>query len=287
MDWSKRNRVSGWSPCLIPTGDVRALNRASLKWSGQFLLLLDDGDVLVPGRWPSMASALAADDDIDVLYSDEDRFIDIERPVQPHFKPDWDPDLLLSTAYLGRGLVIRTALLRSVGGYRAELAGAHEYDVMLRATESARRVAHLPLVLYHRRIRSGDPRSSTDLQQVDEIGRRDPRVDLGEARHRRTRGQAGPFPGAHHVRRRIASEPTVSVIIPFRDQAALTVACLDSWSGLRDGPSTRRCSSTMAARSPKRGPSRSRLENRQCHPGPRLSPSPSTGRPSTTWLRQQ
>ncbi len=208
-------------------GEVSMLNRALAAAAGSFLLVLDDGDVLEPSAVAEMASVLTAGDDIDVLYSDEDRFIDIERPVQPHFKPDWDPDLLLSTAYLGHGLVIRTDVVRSVGGYRDEWAGAHDHDLMLRATEAARQVAHLPLVLYHRRIEDPVLRPSPDEHQADEIGR----LVLESALERRGidgRVQPGPFPGAHHVRRPIGGAPTVSVIIPFRDQAALTVACLDS-----------------------------------------------------------
>ncbi len=198
------------------------------KVTGEFVVRLDEGDVLEPNALKAMATLLVAQGDVDVLYSDEDRFSDIEHPVQPYFKPDWDPDLLLSTAYMGHALVIRTALLRDIGGYRSDYDGSHDYDVMLRATEQARQVAHLPQVLYHRRIgENSDAEQFGDSGAADEAGRR--AVESALAR----RGidgvvERGPFRGAYHPRRKVTGTPTVSIIIPFRDQAALTVACLTS-----------------------------------------------------------
>ena len=211
-----------------PGGVSAAINEALAQAHGEFVVRLDEGDVLEPNALEAIAARLLTEDDVDVLYCDEDRFSDIERPVQPYFKPDWDPDLLLATAYLGHALVIRTALLRAIGGYRSEYDGSHDYDVMLRATEQARQVAHLPEVLYHRRIgehRDSGPRE--DGGATDETGRR----ALESALARRGIDgvvERGPFAGAHHLRRKVTGTPTVSVIIPFRDQAALTVACLAS-----------------------------------------------------------
>ncbi len=209
-------------------GAPDALNRALASATGQFVVLLDAGDVLEPTALAEFAGNLAAEGDVDVLYADEDRFVDLAYPVQPHFKPDWDPDLLLSVPYLGHPVAIRTQLLRAIGGYRPEFEGGHEYDVMLRATERARRVGHLPQVLYHRRIvEDGPRRSAEDRESEDRTGRRVLESAL-ERRGVEGRVEAGPFRGAHHVRRSVTGAPTVSVIIPFRDQAALTVACLDS-----------------------------------------------------------
>lgn len=209
-------------------GVSSSLNEALGVVTGQFVVRLEVGDVLEPTALAEIGARLETDQDVDVLYSDEDRFISIEQPVQPYFKPDWDPDLLLSTAYLGHVLVIRTELLRSIGGYRSEFDGGHEYDVMLRATEQARRVAHLSQVLYHRRI-GPDPNTDPHGGAVaeDRIGRSVLESAMGR-RGIRGRVEPGPFPGAHHLRRELTGAPSVSVIIPFRDQAALTVACLDS-----------------------------------------------------------
>jgi GT2 family glycosyltransferase len=231
------NDVNGWmrSDARIQLIEVDqgpgmsvAVNDALHAVSGQFVVGLESEDVLDPDALREIAIILAAEETVDVLYSDEDRFVDIDRPVQPHFKPAWDPDLLLATDYLGHVLVIRTELLRDIGGYRAEFDGGQEYDVMLRATERARRVAHIPKVLYHRRIENrSDGDRIGEVQASDDPGRR--ALESAVAR----RGidgwvEHGSFPGSHHVRRKVFGSPTVSVIIPFRDQAALTLQCLDS-----------------------------------------------------------
>ena len=146
------SRVSAASAPRGKSGVSSVINHALESVTGQFVVRLEPEDMIDPGALAAIAAVLAVDEQIDVLYSDEDRFTEIEWPVQPYFKPDWDPDLLLSSAYLGHALVIRTELLRSIGGYRPEFDGGEEFDVMLRATEQARRVAHVPRVLYHSRI---------------------------------------------------------------------------------------------------------------------------------------
>jgi GT2 family glycosyltransferase len=218
-----------WTIGVDPgTGTAGALNHALDRVTGQFVVRLDAGDVLDREALGEIATALADDDAVDVLYSDEDRFTDIDRPVQPHFKPEWDPDLLLSSGYLGHVLVVRTELLRAIGGFRPEFDGDQGFDVMLRATERARRVDHIPRVLYHRRIAGGPTPYGTERSEgEDDIGRR---VLESAIARRGIDGwvERGPFSGSHHVRWQVMGSPTVTVIIPFRDQAALTVQCLDS-----------------------------------------------------------
>ncbi|MHB8330283.1 MAG: glycosyltransferase family 2 protein, partial [Acidimicrobiales bacterium] len=91
--------------------------------------------------------------------------------------------------------------------------------------ERARRVVHVARVLYHRRAVPAAGAGAGPRAQVAGRGA----VQAALTR----RGidgdvEDGPFPGAHHVRRRVVGRPSVSIVIPFRDQAALTARCLDS-----------------------------------------------------------
>jgi GT2 family glycosyltransferase len=209
-------------------GISEATNRALGLASGEFVVLLDQHDVLAAGALAEIASAAVSSDGIDVIYSDEDQLDELARPCRPSFKPDWDPELLLSYPYLGHVACIRRELVRRIGGFRSEFDGGQEFDVMLRATEVARRVAHITKVLYHRRVTADRAAGDTpEKPSVPSAARR----ALEDALARRRIDalvEDGPFEGAFQVRRRIADSPTVSIIIPFRDQAALTVSCLDS-----------------------------------------------------------
>ena len=209
-------------------GISRATNRALLAASGEFIVLLDHDDLLESHALAEIAAVIAEHDDVDVIYTDEDKLDELDRPMQPHLKPDWDPDLLLAYPYLGHITAIRHDVLRHMGGFRPEFDGSQDYDVMLRATELARRVVHIPKILYHWRVVAGSAAGDTDAKPWAHLASRRALEDAVERQGIDGVVESGPFQGAYHVRRRVHGDPTVSVIIPFRDQAALTVACLES-----------------------------------------------------------
>jgi len=209
-------------------GISRASNRALQEARGEFVVLLDHDDVLAPTALAELAAAVTAGDDVDVVYSDEDKLDELGKRFEPHFKPDWDPDLLLTYPYLGHVTAVRRELLERIGGFRPEFDGSQDYDVMLRATEQARRIAHIPKVLYHWRVVAGSAAGDTDAKPWAHQASRRVVEDAVARRGLDATVETGPFPGAYHVRRKVRGAPTVSVIIPFRDQAALTASCLES-----------------------------------------------------------
>lgn len=209
-------------------GISRATNRALAAASGEFIVLLDHDDLLEADALAQIARVVASVDDADVIYSDEDKLDEIDRPHQPHFKPDWDPELLLSYPYLGHVTAIRSELVRRIGGFRPEFDGSQDFDIMLRSTELARRVVHIPKVLYHWRVVAGSAAGDPEAKPWAYVASRRALEDAVARRGIDGVVEPGPFLGAYHLRRAIQGTPTVSVIIPFRDQAALTVACLQS-----------------------------------------------------------
>ena len=209
-------------------GISRATNEALTCATGDFIVLLDHDDVLESDALAEIAAVAMAVPDVDVIYSDEDKLDEVGRPFMPHFKPDWDPDLILSYPYLGHVTVVRHELMRQIGGFRSEFDGSQDFDVMLRATELARRIVHIPKVLYHWRVVAGSAAGDSDAKPWAHLASRRALEDAVVRRGIDATVEPGPFQGAYHVRRRVKGSPTVSVIIPFRDQAALTAACLDS-----------------------------------------------------------
>jgi GT2 family glycosyltransferase len=209
-------------------GISRATNRALEAATGEWIVLLDHDDTLEPDALAEIVAAAKAEPEADVIYSDEDKLDELDRRFMPHFKPDWDPDLLLAYPYLGHVLAVRHDLMRRIGGFRPEFDGSQDYDVMLRTTELARRVAHIPKILYHWRVVAGSAAGDQDAKPWAHLASRRVVEDAVARRGLEATVERGPFLGSYHVRREVRGAPTVSIIIPFRDQAALTVACLES-----------------------------------------------------------
>ena len=128
-------------------------NAALAAAHGEFIALLDHDDLLAPFALFAMASRLDAEPDLDFLYSDRDLICESGLlRYAPFFKPAWSPALAISGNYLTHLNVMRTALVRGVGGWRASTDGAQDWDIFLRVLEQTRRVAHIPQVLYHWRV---------------------------------------------------------------------------------------------------------------------------------------
>src|SRR5262249_11671513 len=98
----------------------------------------------------------------DIIYSDDDKIDMGGRRYAPQFKPDWSPVLLLSRMYLGHLFVIRRSLFEELGGIRKGFDGRQDYDLALRAAERARRVGHIPRILYHWRATPESTAGSAD-----------------------------------------------------------------------------------------------------------------------------
>ena len=127
-------------------------NAALAEARGVYTALADHDDWLSPeALW--QAARVIADSRPDMLYSDEDRITEDGRHrLDPFWKPDWSPVDLLTTNYICHLAVIRTALLREIGGLRTGFDGSQDHDLFLRVAEKTQRIHHLPLTLYSWRI---------------------------------------------------------------------------------------------------------------------------------------
>ena len=195
--------------------------------TGEFVGLLDHDDELPPGALFEVAKRLNEDPDLDLVYSDEDKLEPDGRRVEPAFKPDWNPDLLLSMNYITHFSVFRRSLLEEIGGFRPGFDGSQDYDLLLRFTERTERIAHIPKILYHWRKIPGSAASSTAAKPYAyDAARR----ALQEALSRRGRegGVKSIAPGMHMIRYKHQDAPLVSIIIPTRDRWPLLQRCLRS-----------------------------------------------------------
>ncbi|HEY0662664.1 MAG TPA: glycosyltransferase family 2 protein [Lysobacter sp.] len=207
-----------------------ASNSALARATGEFVGLLDHDDELRPHSLLEMAEAIAASPQLQLLYSDEDKIDEEGRRFQPYFKPDWNPDLLLSQNYVCHFTVIRTALAREVGGFRKGFEGSQDHDLILRCSERLvpEQIHHVAKVLYHWRAIAGSTALERDAKDyASAAGARAVTEHL-----QRTGANATAEELAHgHYRVRWSvptPAPKVTVIIPTRDKVELLRTCVES-----------------------------------------------------------
>lgn len=196
--------------------------------TGDYVGLLDHDDTLAPFALFEIVEELNRVKS-DIIYSDEDK-INLVGNVRlhPHFKPNWNPDLLRSYNYITHFFVIKRQLLDKIGGFRAGFEGSQDHDLFFRATESSKQISHIPKVLYHWRQH---PESTSDSTTVKSTAMTSTAKAVQEHLRRIGRSatvEAGPFFGATRVRYQILGNPLVSIIIPNQDQVELLHHCLES-----------------------------------------------------------
>lgn len=197
-------------------GIVAASNDCAALATGDVVSLLDHDDLLAPTALAEVAAAFAAHDDVDYVYSDED-IVDLAgRRVAPFYKPDWSPERFRCQMYTCHLSSIRRTVFDAVGGFRDGFDGSQDWDLMLRVTEVARRIVHIPKVLYHWRTVATSVLAGEDVKPYAyDAGRRAVAAHCerfgidGEVIELRQRGH-------YRVRRSIDTSPLVSIVIPTR-----------------------------------------------------------------------
>jgi O-antigen biosynthesis protein len=214
-------------------GWITLANVALSSANGEFVTILECGDILPEHALYEVALELGKAEYTDILYTDSDLVDPNDKRSSPWFKPDWDPDLLLAQDYISHLAVYRRRLVEEVGLLRSGLEGAALHDLALRAAAAttADRVRHIPAILCHRRseetvfqpenawcaFRSPSLTYRVVRDHLDVQGFRDVIIEPSPLIHCSMR-VIWPIP---------SPEPRVSVIIPTRDQADLLFHCVE------------------------------------------------------------
>ncbi len=125
-------------------------NEALRMATGEYVALLDHDDILEEHALFEVVNLLQDRPELELIYTDEDKVSpDSATFFRPHFKPDYNPELLHSNNYICHFLIIKRELAECVGGFRGEFDGAQDYDFILRCVERTEKIGHIPQVLYH------------------------------------------------------------------------------------------------------------------------------------------
>lgn len=204
-------------------------NRAMEIASGELIGLLDHDDLLAPNALYEIAKAVNEHPDAEVIYTDEDKVTtDLKEHFQPHLKPDFNLDLLRSNNYICHFFVASRDLIKRVGGFRPEFNGAQDYDLILRCTEQAKQIVHIPKILYHWRVHKASTADNpASKMYAFDAGKRAIEEHLVRCRTKGTVQHTKDL-GFYRVKYEICGEPLVSIIIPNKDQSEALKKCLDS-----------------------------------------------------------
>jgi GT2 family glycosyltransferase len=211
-------------------GGISAASNSALELArGELVALLDHDDLLRPHSLLLSVLPFGLDPRVGFVYSDADRVDADGRRVSHHFKPDWSPALLLCQNYLCHLSVIRTELVRAVGGFRSAYDGSQDWDLNLRVTEllPPGGIAHVPHVLYHWRAIPGSVASEgvEAKPYAIEAARRAVEDHLA-----RTGSRGYVLPVAEHQKVRFflgSPRPRVTVVVPSTGRRELLEPCID------------------------------------------------------------
>ena len=203
-------------------------NAALEMAEGDYIVLADHDDIVTENALYECAKAVNENPGADVLYSDEDKLdMDGGALFDPHFKPDFNPDLLTSVNYICHLFLAKRELVEKTGGFCQEFDGAQDYDFIFRCTEQAERIVHIPMVLYHWRCHQDSTASNPESKlYAFEAGARAIMAHYERMGIKAEKVEKGVDYGIYHTTFQLDGEPLVSVIIPNKDHRADLDACI-------------------------------------------------------------
>ncbi len=208
-------------------------NAAYRAARGEWLVFADHDDLLAPDALYEVARVIREHPDAEFIYTDEDKLLPGDVPGQPHFKPDFSPELLTSVNYICHLTAVSRQLAERAGGADGgpldpAFDGAQDYDFVLRCTENTKGIYHIPRILYHWRMTeestAADPAAK---EYAFAAGAR-----AINAHYERLGIPAdvtrGKHAGLYRTRYHYTEEPLVSIIIANKDHLEDLTRCISS-----------------------------------------------------------
>mgnify|MGYP000862956993 CR=1 FL=1 len=204
-------------------------NEALKISTGEFIAFTDHDDMLAPNALFECIYELNRNKDIDIIYTDEDK-IDMsgKEHFMPHFKTDFNIDMLRSTNYICHLFVVKRDIYKKVGMLNHEFDGAQDYDFVLRCIEKTGNIKHIPKILYHWRAHKDSTAENPESKMYAfEAG-----VRAVQAHYDRLRIQAKvsstALNGIYRTKYILTEQPLVSIVIPNKDHIEDLDKCIKS-----------------------------------------------------------
>nr|WP_317361834.1 glycosyltransferase family 2 protein [uncultured Blautia sp.] len=204
-------------------------NEAIKMATGEFIMFSDHDDTLAPNALFEIVKEMNEHPGTDVVYTDEDKVtMDGKRYFDPHFKPDFNLDMLRCNNYICHIFVVKREILEQVGMLRKEFDGAQDFDFILRCCEKAENIRHVAKILYHWRNHpastAGNPESK---MYAYEAGRNAVQAHYDRIGMKAEVSMTEQW-GRYRTKLFVEGEPLVTIIIPNKDHKKELKTCVDS-----------------------------------------------------------
>ncbi|MCM1568182.1 MAG: glycosyltransferase family 2 protein [Roseburia sp.] len=199
--------------------------------TGEYIGLFDHDDILHPSVLYEYAKAIN-EQGADYLYCDETTFKngDIDRMLTMHFKPDYAPDNLRANNYICHFSVFARTLLDGKELFRPKFDGSQDHDMILRLTDKAQKIVHIPRLMYYWRSHAGSTASGIDAKPYAIAAAKG-----AVAEHLRNHGYdhfqitgTRAFDTIFRIRYQIIGNPKISIVIPNKDHVGDLKRCVES-----------------------------------------------------------
>lgn len=226
--YAKKDRRIKYKKLENNEGISENTNKCLEMATGDYIALFDHDDLLHPSALYENMRVIE-EQDADFIYSDEDTFSKTPADAYcPHYKPDFSPDTLRSYNYICHFTVFKKELLSQTGWFRKEYDGSQDYDMILRLTEKAKVIAHIPRILYYWRAHPASVASNVSAKTYC--------MDAAKAAldaHLERVGLKGKatdasIPSVYKINYEITGNPLISIIIPNKDHREDLLKCIQS-----------------------------------------------------------
>ncbi len=217
---------------LAANGGISAnTNECYTMASGEYIGLFDHDDVLHPSALYEYVKVIN-EEGADYLYCDETTFKgdSINNMITLHFKPDFAPDNLRANNYICHFSVFSRRLLEGTELFRSGFDGSQDHDMILRLTSSARKVVHVPKLLYywrsHKASTASDIRAKPYAIAAAKGAVADHLTRCGFKNFEIKSTRA--FDTIFEIKYEILSEDKISILIPNKDHLEDLRRCIHS-----------------------------------------------------------
>lgn len=210
-------------------GIVGNSNEALSVAGGAFVTFLDHDDTLAPFALYEIIKTINAHNDVDFIYSDEDKISEdgLVR-FDPHFKQNWSPDTLRSYNYITHLTTIKRKVIDKVGWFRDGYDGSQDYDLILRATEQAKKIVHIPKILYHWRTSQTSVAGNAFAKMYAYESAKKALSEHLFRTNLQGKVEDGALLGTYKINYKIEKGTKISIIIPNKDHAVILRKCIYS-----------------------------------------------------------
>ena len=200
-----------------------ATNSAISLVTGDYVGFMDNDDELSPFALYEYVKAINEDSRRDFIYCDEDKIDTRGKRFDPFFKSSWNSELLHNHNYITHFVLVKKSLLDRIGLLKSEYNGSQDYDFILRATENAESIHHIPKLLYHWRTIEGSVAFNPQAKMYCYEAGKKALEDSLERHHIKGKVELGKFYGTYKTQFEFETEPKITIIVLLEENEISTV----------------------------------------------------------------